>query len=813
MSDRDLRSQIEGLFSELEELVTEVREDKPTFLEKAAELSADGVAVTDMEGNIQFVNPAWARMHGYDVNELLGQHQSLFHTEEQMQRDVIPFNERVMETGVQQGEIGHVRKDGATFPAWTETILVKDENGEPLGLVSTARDITEQKQAEEDLLRLRSAVEQTGDGIAIADLEGNILFANPAWAQMHGYEVEEIVGQHLSIFHTEEQLQEEVIPFNQRMMEVGVNRGEVGHVRKDGTTFPTLMTGTVVKDEEGKPVMLVGTARDITERKQLEQAIQESLDQRDRQVQVSTEVAQEIAAASSLDELYRRVVTLIKERFGYYHVQIFRHDPEQNAMVVVEGYGRIGRKMKAAGYSLPYGKGIVGTAAATGESVLAPDVSRALHWVPHPDLPDTQGELAVPIKLRDEVLGVLDVQSDTVGTLSEEDQVMLLGLAGQIAIAIESTRLFERTQAILARTEALYDGSERVVRATTVDEVLQAMIESTALQKLDRVSIAFFNRPWEDERPEEATIIAAWERSGEVAGAPVGTQYALARLPVIEVITRDEPTIFRDIPTDEHVSDTLRAFFLDTMGVRSMVIWPLVAGGQWIGFFTGQANTALGMDEEEIRQITSLVNQAATVIQNLRLFQQMEAALKEAEATHRRYVSEQWAEFVPTRGAPSYERTRPGVPPLGDVVPPEVEQAVARQEAVVRSDTGDGAEHAALVVPISLRGTVIGALGLQEMEEGRRWTDDEVALIEAVADQMALALENARLFEQTQRRAARERLIREITARVRDYIDVETILQTTVQEVGKALGTSHGLVRLGTEVDWESSRRGTPAGE
>ena len=71
---------------------------------------------------------------------------------------------------------------------------------------------------------------------------------------------------------------------------------------------------------------------------------------------------------------------------------------------------------------------------------------------------------------------------------------------------------------------------------------------------------------------------------------------------------------------------------------------------------------------------------------------------------------------------------------------------------------------------------------------------------------MALAIENARLFEQTQSRAARERLIRGITDRIRGAVDVESILQTTVQEVGRALGTYHGLVRLGTEMELEEPR-------
>jgi GAF domain-containing protein len=188
-------------------------------------------------------------------------------------------------------------------------------------------------------------------------------------------------------------------------------------------------------------------------------------------------------------------------------------------------------------------------------------------------------------------------------------------------------------------------------------------------------------------------------------------------------------------------------------------------------------------------------------IDNAQLWAEAQASLEEMEALQRRYVRQQWAEYVAARAVPSYERTQPGVTPLGDAMLSEVEQAIARREVVVQSDTGDGAGQAALVAPISLRGEVIGALGLHEMESKRRWTDDEIALIEAVADQMALAIENARLFEQTQSRAARERLIREITDRIRGAVDVESILQTTVQEVGRALGTSHGLVRLGTEVE------------
>jgi GAF domain-containing protein len=234
---------------------------------------------------------------------------------------------------------------------------------------------------------------------------------------------------------------------------------------------------------------------------------------------------------------------------------------------------------------------------------------------------------------------------------------------------------------------------------------------------------------------------------------------------------------------------------------RSEMALPLISRGRVIGALDVQSTEPGAFSGEDVAVLQTMADQVAVAIDNAQLWAEAQASLEEMEALQRRYVRQQWAEYVAARAVPSYERTQPGVTPLGDAMLSEVEQAMARREVVVQSDTGDGAGQAALVAPISLRGEVIGALGLHEMESKRRWTDDEIALIEAVADQMALAIENARLFEQTQSRAARERLIREITDRIRGAVDVESILQTTVQEVGRALGTSHGLVRLGTEVE------------
>ncbi|MEI6126015.1 MAG: PAS domain S-box protein [Pseudomonadota bacterium] len=151
-----------------------------------------------------------------------------------------------------------------------------DEKGQAILSVGIVQDITERKRSEESLLELKIAMEQSTDGIAFADMDGYIRFLNEAWARMHGYSVGELIGQNLSIFHTTEQMEKNVIPFNEKVIKNGSYECEIGHVRKDGTIFPTLMNSTVVRFADQKANGLLGIARDITERKQAEEALRES---------------------------------------------------------------------------------------------------------------------------------------------------------------------------------------------------------------------------------------------------------------------------------------------------------------------------------------------------------------------------------------------------------------------------------------------------------------------------------------------------------------------------------------------------------
>ncbi|MCK5125734.1 MAG: PAS domain S-box protein [candidate division Zixibacteria bacterium] len=161
---------------------------------------------------------------------------------------------------------GTVRWVNATQPE----IRKSDEKGNPLVVIGTVQDMTERKAAEYKLLRFKAAMEQSVDGIALASTASTIEFVNSAWARMHGYKPEELVGKDLQISHTESQVENELLPYFKKVLENGTNQGEVSHVTKKGVEFPTWMSTAIIRDEASNELGIIEIARDITEQKRTE---------------------------------------------------------------------------------------------------------------------------------------------------------------------------------------------------------------------------------------------------------------------------------------------------------------------------------------------------------------------------------------------------------------------------------------------------------------------------------------------------------------------------------------------------------------
>jgi len=146
---RDERRRLIGILGIFYD-ITERKHTEDRLLEykTAVEQSVDGIVVVDMSGYVRFVNQAWARMHGYSVEELTGRHSSIFHTHARMESEVTPFCQQLRKTGSNAGEVWHLRKNGEEFLAWMTTTVLKGSDHQPFGLLAIMRDITEQKDIE-----------------------------------------------------------------------------------------------------------------------------------------------------------------------------------------------------------------------------------------------------------------------------------------------------------------------------------------------------------------------------------------------------------------------------------------------------------------------------------------------------------------------------------------------------------------------------------------------------------------------------------------------------------------------------------------
>jgi len=236
----------------------------------------DGITLSDTKGNFELFNAKMQEITGYTIEEVnrCGDFTTLLYPELQERKKALDNIHETTKTGVSRNvETTIQTKTGVKKTLLVSTSMIKLDDRDMF--LSVYHDITERKRAETQLRELSTVVEQTVEGIAIADLDGNITFSNSAWNVMHGYDSKDnLRGQNLSIFHTKEQLETDVKPFNEVLRERGSNIGEMGHKRKDGTTFPTWMTTTVLKDDKGRPYSMVGIAQDITERKKIQEEIQ-----------------------------------------------------------------------------------------------------------------------------------------------------------------------------------------------------------------------------------------------------------------------------------------------------------------------------------------------------------------------------------------------------------------------------------------------------------------------------------------------------------------------------------------------------------
>jgi GAF domain-containing protein len=237
--------------------------------------------------------------------------------------------------------------------------------------------------------------------------------------------------------------------------------------------------------------------------------------------------------------------------------------------------------------------------------------------------------------------------------------------------------------------------------------------------------------------------------------------------------------------------ETARFEHPDVPRTRSEAALPLVARGQVIGALSLQSDQLDAFNDQTVASLQTMADQVAVALDNARLFRETQEAL---EATRRAYGElsrEAWSELLRARADWGYAYTHRAVLPAEGEWLPEMIQARQTGSMV---EGGDG--KPTLAVPLQVRDQVIGALAFSKESTGETWTAAERELLEILVQQLGVALESAQLFQESQRRTARERLTSEITTRIRETLDLETMLKTTAQEIRQALELPEVIVRL-----------------
>jgi len=374
-----------------------------------------------------------------------------------------------------------------------------------------------------------------------------------------------------------------------------------------------------------------------------------------------------------------------------------------------------------------------------------------------------QGDFSVQVSVKSE---------DEIGLLSNVFNSMTAQLS-QMLTGLEK-RVEERTQQLALASRQT---EERAEQLETIAEIARAVATERDLDKLlplitrsisERFGFYHVGIFLLDARNEYAVLRAANSEGGQRMLAR-GHRLAVGQQGIVGFVTsRGTPRVALDVGKDATYFNNP-----DLPQTRSEIALPLKSGDLTIGALDVQSTEASAFDKEDEALLTTLADQVAIAIENARLFRSTNQALDELRAVQRQYLREKWIGRKEARANSGYEYDQGQVRPLG-----------------AGSQNSEGGQSL-LSVPIHLRGEVIGSIDLDKLTGGeqanRKWTEEETRLAQAVAEQVGLALENARLLEETQQRAEREALVAQITNRLRASNDPQVILQTAVVELKRAL--------------------------
>jgi GAF domain-containing protein len=474
--------------------------------------------------------------------------------------------------------------------------------------------------------------------------------------------------------------------------------------------------------------------------------LEQRIDARTEQLHASADVGRAAVSILGTNQLLREIVNLITDRFGFY-AAVFLADTNKWA-VLREATGEAGRVLKERSHQLEIGgQSMVGSVMKTHKARIALDVGEEAVRFANPLLPDTRSEIALPLMVGSRAIGALDVQSTQMAAFDEASASVLQSMADQIAIALSNTMQFQQAQASLQRTRQLYEVSTAISNAQDASGILNELLTKAVLDASTAQLLLYGPR---DEAGQYAyfEVAASWAADSSTLSLPVGTRVNPEQVPSIPALA-SEPYVIRD--TADPATPPEQQFILDTIHMRAMLGYALVAESQPVGLLLMVFREPHTFTSAETQPLQALVGQVAVTLRNQQLVREQALARQQLDEINRRLTGQTWQQYL---------RSSSGLVRKIDVGP----------NAPVQADASS--LPATLSAPVLIHGQEIGVLRLEDTAPDRDWTSNEIALIQAVAGEVAIAVERA-CSEQTQRDAQREQTISAITSQIYSTTDVK----------------------------------------
>ncbi|MEK6753344.1 MAG: GAF domain-containing protein [Chloroflexota bacterium] len=357
---------------------------------------------------------------------------------------------------------------------------------------------------------------------------------------------------------------------------------------------------------------------------------------------------------------------------------------------------------------------------------------------------------------------------DETGILARSFNIMVEKLNDTL-LSLEE-RISERTKEVEKISESnAYRASQfesiahisRTISSTQTLDALLPQITETISERLGFYHVGIFLL---DARKEYAILVAANSSGGKRMLARSHRLHVGETGIVGNVTKTGQPRLALDVGHDA-------VFFNnpDLPETRSEIALPLRIGSNTFGAIDVQSTKSKAFTQEDVNILSTLSELVGIAIQNARSYQESREALAQAEIVSSQLSEQQWSRFLSRQTIGGYH----------------FDGIEAKQ---LKPSSQDGTAHAqSLTIPLTLRGTRIGTLKLNATDPNRVWTEEEIALAHATAERTALAIENARLLQDAQKRAAKERTIGEISSKIGSLVNLENIVQTTIQELGSTL--------------------------